>query len=112
MVGEVVLRPKRKTIQPSITRVPLILVDIVNRENQLLPQEFVVGHQNGAIEPLKLVVPQNMKDFGLCFQRVEKEPGVVCKHSRELLKGADIRIDAATQIEQVNARVLLEWRAV
>ena len=40
-------------------------------------QQFVVEHQQGAVEELKLVIPQNVEQLWFCLCRIPNKPRVI-----------------------------------
>src|SRR5262249_47631453 len=59
VVGESILGAQCKTIQACIFAVSLIGIDVVGGENYLFAQTPVVKHQEGPVEELESVVPQD-----------------------------------------------------
>ena len=73
---------------------------IVRSEKDSLPEEPVVEHQQRAIEKLKFVVPQDIKDSWLGSGGITNQPAVVQQHPEDLLYKPSIRPFIPTQIKK------------
>ena len=62
MIGKAILAPQSKAIERGIFSVPGPRVHVVSRQNNLLPSQLEVKHQQGSIKVLQLVVPKNVED--------------------------------------------------
>ena len=85
VVAEPVLNAKRQAVEPPIAAVARRDVDVVRRQDDALANQPVVGHQEGAVEELELVVPQDVEDWGPRASHVRKQPGVVPENAAGLL---------------------------
>src|SRR5207249_11091651 len=91
---------EREPVQPVVIRVPLSNVDVVNSKQDFFTKEFVIDHQERAIEELKLIVPQNVEYGCRGRGRVTKQAQVIKGNSKQLFRSADIRPLIATQVKK------------
>src|SRR5436190_14274314 len=68
-------------------------------------QQFVVEHQQGAVEELKLVIPQNVEQLWFCLCRISNKPRVIFQHSEHLWPRVCIFPLISTQIKEIRTRI-------
>ena len=57
MVGKPILDSQGNPVEERVFGIPLVCIHIVRREDDSLPQEYVVEHKERSIQSLKFVVP-------------------------------------------------------
>jgi hypothetical protein len=108
VVGQLILRSQRKTIQGSVIRISLADIYIVYGESNLLAQSLVVQHENDAVEQLKLVVPKNVKDLRLGCRGVTDQLRVVGQDPVDFSADAGIRSLITSQIQKVHPGIAVK----
>ena len=81
-------------------------------ENNPLSQDAVVERQQSAIEGFELVIPQDVKNSGLCPGRVEDESGVVQKDAFSFVRNPRARRPIASEVQESDRRVPVEFRTI
>ena len=57
MIRELVLDLQRKSVEERVARVSPACIDVVCRESNFFPLQFIIQHQQSSIEEVELVVP-------------------------------------------------------
>ena len=96
-----ILKSQRKPIEARIFGVPLGRIHIVHSKNNLFPKPLIEQHENGSIEKFEFVIPQNVKDFRLCCERIAKELGIVLQEPEYFSVQSHVRALIALQIKEV-----------
>src|SRR5262249_4984218 len=77
VMAEPILNAKRAPIEPAVPAVARRSVHVVHCKNDALSNHPVVGHQEGAVEDLEFVVPENVKKWCARAGRVLKQSSVI-----------------------------------
>ena len=112
VVGQAILRPQRRAIEPRVGPVSHACIHVVNREDDLLSQPLVIERQQRAIERVELVVPEDVENLRDGRGRITQQPAVVDQNSPDLAEKAGVRRLIASEIEEPHARRAAKIRAV
>src|SRR6266550_3169130 len=112
VVGQAILNSQCEAIEDRVVRIPLGRINVMCGEGDLLPLQFVIEHQQGSIEGVKLIVPQDMEDRRLRARRVSDKSRIVGHHTPYLGGETGIWLLTASQIEKSEVLARMEFRAV
>ena len=61
VVGKAILDSQGKPVEHRVFRVSARRVNVMRGENNLLSEEFVIHHEQSAVQELDFVVPENVE---------------------------------------------------
>src|SRR5580692_2372680 len=112
VVCTLILKSQCSPIESTVLGIPLTCIHVVNRQDDLLPQELVVEHQQGSIEKLKFVIPKNMKQLRFCGGCISAQPDIEQRNSRYFFCKVRFRPLVASEIQKIHSALTMKFRTV
>src|SRR6476661_6890189 len=81
-------------------------------ERDLFAEKPVVEHQDGTVEELELVIPEQMKNSRLRRRRIANESDIVLQHSRDFAQRSGFGTLITAQIEKSDVRIAPQLRHI
>jgi hypothetical protein len=108
IIDQLVLQAECEAIQEGIRTVPLADVHIVRGIDYFPAAKPIEKQKDRSVEPLELIVPENMKDFRARFRRVHEQLAVVPEDTNNLLwQGRVLRL-VTPQIAECHEGIIVQ----